>query len=210
LGPSMSVRYDRRQTIHNKNLTYSLLFHISRSNHMNPWSYFEVMERAGRSIGNILREVLVSGWLYDLLRTGLALLFLYGGAVKLMDPRAFAKILSVYGLIPEPLLPVVAVGLPALETLAGLALLFDIRGSLAVITGLLALFTAVLGYGILQNLDVDCGCFGAEDLTRQEGLRQAFYRDVMLVGLVVPFLYLSRRVRVREVVGHRNKDGNIE
>ena len=142
-----------------------------------------------------MERILSSLWLYRVARFGLALLFLYGGAIKLMDPKAFARIISAYQLVPEPLLPVVAVGLPLLEALAGLALLFEIRGGLAVISGLLGLFIAVLGYGILMDLDVDCGCFGAADLARRDALRQAFTRDLLLVGVVVPFLYVSRRLR---------------
>ena len=141
-----------------------------------------------------MERTLSSLWLYRVVRFGLALLFLYGGAIKLMDPKAFARIISAYQLVPEPLLPVVAVGLPLLETLAGLALLFEIRGGLAVISGLLGLFIAVLGYGILMDLDVDCGCFGAADLARRDALRQAFTRDLLMAGIVVPFLYISRRL----------------
>jgi hypothetical protein len=66
------------------------------------------------------------------------------------------------------------------------------------ITGLLALFVCVLGYGVLGELNVDCGCFGADDLNKQAGLRTAFYRDLMLIGIVMPYLYISRRVRVRQ------------
>ncbi|HOG16244.1 MAG: Methylamine utilization protein MauE [Syntrophaceae bacterium PtaU1.Bin231] len=152
-----------------------------------------------------LKKMAASLWLYRFVRIGLAFLFLYGGIVKLIDPKAFARILSAYGLVPEPLLPVVAIGLPALEALAGLALLFDIRGGLAIITGLLGLFVAVLGYGILKDLDVDCGCFGAADLSRQDALRQAFYRDLALIFFVVPFLYLSRRIRVCRPVPYRRR-----
>ena len=147
-----------------------------------------------------LKTIAASLWLYRIIRMALAVLFLYGGIVKLMDPKAFARILSAYGLVPEPLLPVVAIGLPALEALAGLALLFDLRGGLAVIAGLLTLFVAVLGYGILKELDVDCGCFGAADLSRQDALRQAFYRDAVLTFLIVPFLYLSRRMRADRAI----------
>ena len=142
-----------------------------------------------------MERILSSLWLYRAVRFGLAFLFLYGGAVKLMDPKTFARTISAYQLVPEPLLPVVAVGLPFLETLAGLALLFDIRGGLGMISGLLGLFVAVLGYGILMDLDVDCGCFGAADLARRDALRHAFTRDLVLVGGFVPFLYVSRRLR---------------
>lgn len=147
---------------------------------------------------NNISRVLSSLWLYRGTRIFLAALFIYGGAVKLMDPHAFARTISTYDLVPDPLLPVVAIGLPAVEFLAGLALVFDLRGSLATIAGLLALFLAVLGYGVLQDLDVDCGCFGAEELNKQAGLRLAFYRDLALAGIVVPYLYFSRRMRLQK------------
>ncbi|OPY13648.1 MAG: Methylamine utilization protein MauE [Syntrophus sp. PtaB.Bin001] len=148
---------------------------------------------------NKIVDLIASLWLYHGIRILLAALFIYGGVVKLMDPHAFARTISTYDLVPEPLLPVVAIGLPVVEFLAGFALAFDLRGSLATITGLLALFLAVLGYGILQDLDVDCGCFGAEELDKQAGLRLAFYRDLALAGIVVPYLYFSRRIRLQKV-----------
>ena len=126
------------------------------------------------------------------------MLFLYGGAVKLMDPKAFARIISSYNLMPEVLLPFAAVGLTLLEVAAGLALLGDIRGGLAAVSGLLSLFLLVLGYGIMQGLEADCGCFGADDLAKRDGLWRAFSRDLVLLGIVVPFLCISRRVRARE------------
>ena len=116
-----------------------------------------------------------------------------------MDPKAFAATLSLYDLIPEMLLPVVAVGLPALEVAAGTALLFNVRGGLTVITGLLVLFVAVLGYGILSDLSVDCGCFGPEEVAGQQSLRQAFVRDLLLIG-GASFLYYTRRARAKAAI----------
>ena len=88
----------------------------------------------------------------------------------------------------------VAVGLPVLEVIAGIGLLLDVRGSLALITGLLVLFMVVLGYGIWMGLDVDCGCFGPKDPEAEafHSLRPALYRDfVMITGVV--YLYFWRR-----------------
>jgi len=147
---------------------------------------------------NSIVRLLSSLWIYRGVRLALAVLFIYGGVVKLLDPHAFARTISAYDLVPDALLPVVAIGLPIVELLAGLALVFDLRGSLATIAGLFFLFLAVLGYGILQNLDVDCGCFGAEELDKQAGLRLAFYRDLAMAGIVIPYLYLSRWMRLKK------------
>lgn len=153
---------------------------------------------------------LISPWPYRVIRVLLAGLFIFGGGIKLLDPKAFAATISVYGLVPEPLLPFVAVVLPLAEVLAGFGLLFDIRGSLTTILALLGLFVFVLWYGILKNLDVDCGCFGPEELASQGKLWSAFYRDLILVGLVVPFLYASRWMRARSVTQQDMTENNDE
>jgi uncharacterized membrane protein YphA (DoxX/SURF4 family) len=156
-------------------------------------------------IRNIVHQALVYPWPYRIVRILLAVLFIYGGAIKLFDPKAFAATISTYDLAPEAFLPFLAVGLPLIETIAGLALLWDRPWGLHLITGLLILFVFVIGYAIIEDLDVDCGCFGVEDLNKQAGLREAFYRDLILIGVVAPYLYLSRRVR--EFAGNRTEKG---
>jgi len=133
-------------------------------------------------------------WLYHFLRLGLACIFIYAGFVKLLDPRTFAHAIAQYGLIPEGLLPLVAVGLPALELLAGAGLVFEVRGSLSIIAFLLLTFLLVLGYAIWQNLDIDCGCFTPAELDAQQGLITAFRRDLIMIGATL-FLSWQRRSR---------------
>jgi len=133
-------------------------------------------------------------WADRIVRWGLALVFLYAGTIKLLDPKAFARSISQYGLAPDFLLPVLAVGLPLLEILGAVGLIFLIRGSLSLIFGLLLFFAAVLWYGILKDLHIDCGCFSPEELQAQAGLWQAFYRDLVMIGAAI-FLYLFRWIR---------------
>lgn len=156
-----------------------------------------------KKVRTFFRRGLVHPWSYRLVRIALAALFIYAGVTKLLDPKAFAAVISSYDLVPEALLPLAAVGLPLIETVAGLALLRDRPWGLHLITGLLALFIFVLGYGIIGDLDVDCGCFGAEELDKRAGLRAAFYRDLLLIGVVAPYLYLYRRAR--EFAGIRER-----
>jgi hypothetical protein len=130
---------------------------------------------------------------YKMFRWVLGMVFIYAGGVKLLDPESFAVLIDAYGLVPDPLLMPVAIGLPALGVLAGAGLLFDVEGSLSAIAALLLVFIAILGYGIWMGLDVDCGCFGPEDPEAKayHGLRTTLYRDLaMLAG--VAFLYAWR------------------
>lgn len=142
--------------------------------------------------------------LYKLCRWSLGCIFIYAGMTKLLEPKVFAVLIDAYGIAPEPLIAPAAILLPALEVIAGIGLLFDIRGSLAVITGLLVFFIVILGYGIWMGLDVDCGCFGPEDPEAEafHGLRTALGRDIaMFFGVL--FLYGWRRYRMIEPLNIR-------
>jgi uncharacterized membrane protein YphA (DoxX/SURF4 family) len=147
-------------------------------------------------IKSFLLGTLRSRWLYFFLRLALAVIFIYAGSMKLVDPKAFARTISHYDLVPEFLLPVVAIGLPLVEVLAGIALIFDLRPGLYGISAMMVLFVAILGYAVYSEMDVDCGCFGPEDIASRESLARAFYRDLALLG-VVAFLHWSRVVRDR-------------
>ncbi|MBU0544077.1 MAG: DoxX family membrane protein [Proteobacteria bacterium] len=135
-------------------------------------------------------------WIYKLSRWGLGGIFIYAGCIKLLEPETFAVLIDAYGIIPENLLMPVAVALPALELAAGIGLLFDIKGSLSMISGLLGLFIAILGYGIWLGLDVDCGCFGPEEPEAKafHGLRMTLYRDLVMLT-IISFIFGWRRYR---------------
>ncbi len=132
----------------------------------------------------------MSGWIYKLTRWLLGGIFIYAGSTKLLEPKTFTVLIEAFGIVPESLLIPVGIALPALEVAAGIGLLFDIKGSLAVIAGLLGMFIAMLGYGIWIGLDVDCGCFGPQDPEAEafHSLKISLYRDmIMLAG--VAYLY---------------------
>lgn len=133
--------------------------------------------------------------LYQIVRLSLALIFIAAGVLKLRDPGAFAHAIAQYDLVPERVIPILAIGLPAVELLAGLGLALDLKGSLAAISGLMALFVGVLGYAQLMDLDIDCGCFTLEELQERTTVRQALYRDLAMLGAIA-CLYRWRRSRM--------------
>ncbi|MFH1595091.1 MAG: MauE/DoxX family redox-associated membrane protein [Pseudomonadota bacterium] len=141
---------------------------------------------------------------YQLLRVGLGCLFVYAGFIKLLDPKAFAHSLAQFDLLPERLLPLVAVGLPALELLAGLGLVLEVRGSLSTIAVLLGLFLLVLGYAILMELDIDCGCFTVDEINAKNSVKLAFRRDLLLGGAIL-FLFWRRRVQANPAAATTGK-----
>ena len=142
-----------------------------------------------------LRNIFLSTLSYNLSRIFLSVIFLWSGISKLMAPQFFAVIIENYGFLTDPLTLPAAIILSIIEVLAGLGLLADIRGSLAVVTGLLASFMVILSYGVWLGLDIDCGCFGSEDLETGafSGLRSTLFRDIVMM-LVVFYLYFWRHL----------------
>lgn len=132
-------------------------------------------------------------WIYRFIRICLGVVFVISGWSKLMDPQSFVFIIQAYGLVADSLLLPVAIGLSLLELLSGIALIIDIQYALTTIAGLIVLFMLILGYGLWLGLDVDCGCFAADDPEGQayHGLRPSLYRDAaMLAGII--YLYFWR------------------
>lgn len=147
----------------------------SRLNTMRPWLHrvsFPLLEPMGR-------------WI-------LAAVFLWAGLGKLAGIKQFGLLIARYGLAPEPLIGPLAVGLPLLEILAGMGLIFGLRGSLELTGALLVLFIGVLWFGVVSDLQVDCGCFSAEDHAKHSGLVNALIRDLWFL-LLSAGLYAWRR-----------------
>lgn len=154
-----------------------------------------------KKILDAAKKVLLSHKLYLLLRVIIGSVFIYAGFIKLIDPKAFAKAISQYDIVPEFLLAPLAIGLPALEFLAGLGLILNIRGSLTVIFNLLFVFTLVLGYGIFNDLDIDCGCFSPDEINAHNSLKQALFRDLLMV-IAACYIYIYKRIKYETKLNH--------
>ena len=134
--------------------------------------------------------------IYILTRCVIGIIFIYAGIVKLAEPKVFAVLIDSFGILPSVMITPAALGLPLLEILTGAGLMFNIRGSLVIITAMLILFIAVLGYGVSMGLDIDCGCFGPGDPEAKAfyGLRTTLFRDIILLALCV-YLYTWQRTK---------------
>jgi len=138
-------------------------------------------------------KIINSGLSYKILKYFIAGVFIYSGITKLFALNEFAVIISAYGLIPESLTYMAAFVLSVAEVLAGILLIFDIKGGLSGITVMLILFIFVLIYGIHLGLNADCGCFGADDPEGKafSGLKAALIKDFIFLGIIA-YLYWWR------------------
>jgi hypothetical protein len=89
-------------------------------------------------------------------------LFIYAGAVKVVDPVEFARDIDNYKMLPWQIGVGLALYLPWLEIFCGLALISRIlyRGGLFFLTVLMALFIIITIIAKARGLDISCGCFG--------------------------------------------------
>ena len=89
-------------------------------------------------------------------------LFIYAGVVKIIEPLEFARDIDNYKMLPWRLGVFLALYLPWLEILCGLALITRVlyRGGIFIVTMLMSFFIIVSIVAKTRGLDVSCGCFG--------------------------------------------------
>lgn len=134
-------------------------------------------------------------WVPLAARLLLGALFLVAAGPKIADPPAFAKAVWNYRLVPPALLSPMALALPWLELLCGLALIVGVwvRPAATWIAILLIGFMGALGINLARRHPVDCGCFATasaqkSDEERLRDMKIDLLRDagiLLLAGLVL-------------------------
>jgi uncharacterized membrane protein YphA (DoxX/SURF4 family) len=136
--------------------------------------------KSSEGISGLFLEPAVTGnrskWFFNrylilIFRVVLAAVFIYAGLNKISNPMMFADQIKMYEIIgTSPFLYMVAIFLPWLEIICGLAVLTGIliRGGALIITVLMAFFTAVVAYRAITiiraagvpffEINFDCGC----------------------------------------------------
>jgi uncharacterized membrane protein YphA (DoxX/SURF4 family) len=91
----------------------------------------------------------------------MGLLFIAAAVGKLMDPVKFLGSVSDYRFLPQWILPFYSAGIPGVELLAGLGLVFKVkeRACAMIISALLVSFIIALSQAVLRGMDFDCSCF---------------------------------------------------
>jgi len=126
-------------------------------------------------------------WFLHLLFGGV---FIYAGTLKLLDPAMFVMDVRSFDLLPDPYAAWVAMFLPCLEILAGLAVITGVlrKGGLLVLNGSLGVFLVAIGISWSRGIDIQCGCFGSKGASGN--YVELIVRDVLLLALGI---YLHRQ-----------------
>ncbi len=137
---------------------------------------------------------------YTLIRFVLGQIFILAAFNKIIDPAAFADVVANYQVLPGYLVAPVALFLPWVEMICGLALVANklTRGAALILFLLLTTFLAMLIYNMIRGLDISCGCFvtdpDAEPHTLLAMLRDSLFwimSVTVLIGAVSDKRYTS-------------------
>lgn len=137
-------------------------------------------------------------------------LFIFAGLTKLadihplrfLDPMEFARGIDNYKILPWSISVALALYLPWLEIICGLALIFRrlYSGALALLLALLVVFIGATIAAKARGIDISCGCFGhvSDQLSFAWHLVLDF---AILAGVVILWCWSAGNSRASEQVG---------
>ena len=151
-----------------------------------------------------LRAFLASPVIRAIARFGLGATFVYAAVAKIADPPSFAHEVFNYRILPGVAVNALALWLPWIELLAGIAVLsgFWPRGGVALLSAFLVVFIVAISINLARGRAIDCGCFGGKvttsDAQRFLDMKVAVARDI---GLLILAAIAVQSGRPRELEG---------
>jgi len=129
-------------------------------------------------------------------RYSLAAVFLAACFHKIPNPDSFAKVIYNYKILPAALINPLAIILPYVELVCGLALLagFYPRGATLLACLMLLVFIAAISFNLARGMDFDCGCFAVKKAGESADPKWVLARDILYLALGAwVFLYKKTR-----------------
>lgn len=149
---------------------------------------------------------LASPWLTVRVQIALGVFFVAAALPKVVDPPSFAHMVYNYRLVPGAFVNLMALVMPWVELLAGLALILGIwtRTSAATVGALLFVFVAAVSINLARGNAIDCGCFdvnaaGKSVAERLADMRRDVVRDVGMLAMVAQILWATGRAETESV-----------
>lgn len=132
----------------------------------------------------------LSHWIARLV---VAAVFLVAAVPKIADPGAFAQSIENYRLVEAEAASLFALWLPWFEVVLALSLLtgWGKKASALMSASMLLVFCGAIGWVMYQGIDIDCGCFGAENEAKANGW--SLLRNAVLILLCVWVVFSSEK-----------------
>jgi len=147
-------------------------------------------------LGNYLRNP----WLTIRVQIALGVFFVAAALPKIVDPPSFAHMVYNYRIVPGAAINLMALVMPWIELLSGLALILGIWTGTArtIVAALLATFIIAISINLARHNAIDCGCFDVSvaGKTREERLADmhlVILRDAGMLLMCAQLWWASRR-----------------
>ena len=154
-------------------------------------------------MSNLRQSLINNSWIELAARWILGLTFIFASLHKILAPADFAKIVYGYGLFPEISINLIALIIPFLELIIGLALIIGIyqRSAAIIVNGLLLAFIVVLSINLIRGHEFNCGCFSAGQSGYSNSPKETIVRDILyfLLGLQVILFGGVRKISVKRL-----------
>lgn len=146
-----------------------------------------------------MRKLIDNDYLTLLSRLLIGGMFIYASFYKIVDPAAFAKSIWFYHLVPGKLINLMALVLPWLEMICGLAVIvgFWYRGAALWSNIMLIVFIAALASTVVRGISIDCGCFRAAKSATHSAWSSLLFDAGALIFAVHLLASRSRRWTLR-------------
>ena len=147
-------------------------------------------------LGNYLRNP----WLTIRVQIALGVFFVAAALPKIVDPPSFAHMVYNYRIVPGAAINLMALVMPWIELLSGLALILGIWTGTArtIVAALLVTFIIAISINLARHNAIDCGCFDVSvaGKTREERLADmhlVILRDAGMLLMCAQLWWASRR-----------------
>ena len=137
-------------------------------------------------------------WLTVRVQIALGAIFIVAALPKIVDPPSFAHMIYNYRIVPGWAVNPLALTLPWIELLAGLALILGIfrRAAASIVGAMLIVFIVGIGINLGRGNAIDCGCFeqNPEPKTNAQLIRDmqwVLIRDIGMLLMVAQILYAN-------------------
>ena len=140
-------------------------------------------------MNNLRPSIISNSWIELAARWILGLTFIYASFHKIISPADFAKIVYGYDLFPAVFINLIAIIIPYLELITGMALVIGVypRTAAIILNALVIVYIIVLTINLIRGHEFDCGCFAFGQSGYTSSSEVTLVRDIIyfILGLQV-------------------------
>ena len=153
-------------------------------------------KQKGIQLNKPIRTFFGNHWIELAARWILGVTFVYASYNKILAPAAFAKIIYGYDLFPAVFINLMAIIVPFLELVAGLALIigFYPRSAALIVNAMLLVFITALSINLIRGHEFDCGCFSINSSGQKTFAGPLIFRDFLILALGL-YIFFYRNAR---------------